>query len=98
MRGYPPDLEAELHLQVADDLIPSNANPLILSISQGKAQTQPGGRADLQLSIRGLAPLFTGLLTPAQLQLLGYLTGSSEALATATRIFAGSEPWILDRF
>lgn len=98
MRGYPADLEAELHLQVEDDLIPANSEPLILSISQGKAEVKPGGRADLQISIRGLAPLFTGLLTPVQLQWLGYGQGSAETLATATRIFAGSEPWFLDRF
>lgn len=98
LRGYPPDLEAELHLQVQDDLIPTNAEPLILSLAHGAAEVKRGGKADLRLSIRGLAPLFTGLLSPTHLQLLGYLEGSPHSLDLATRIFAGPEPWILDQY
>ncbi len=97
-RGYPPNVETKLHLEVTDDLIAPNNGKFCLQISQGWGEVTEGGKAELKLDIRALAALYTGLFTPYQLQQAGYLEGSVAALATAAQLFAGSEPWMSDFF
>ena len=98
LRGYPAHLETELHLDVKDDLLPENSDRYILSVAQGRGEVTRGGRGDCKLSIRGLAPLYTGLFSPEQLYSMGYLDAPDSALAIATQIFAGSSPWMPDFF
>lgn len=97
-RGYPPRIQTELHLEVKDDLIPENNGKFILSVAKGCGNVAKGGKGELKLDIRGLAPLYTGLFTPQQLQLAGKLDGTDTALSTATEIFAGTSPWMADFF
>lgn len=97
-RGYPAGVEAELHLEVGDDLLPENNGKYVLAVSGGRGQVTKGGRGDLRLNVRGLAPLYTGLFTPFQLQLTGQLSATDNALAVAALMFAGSEPWMPDLF
>lgn len=98
LRGYPLGVEAELHLAVRDELLPQNNGRFILAVSQGQGEVVDGGRGELQLDVRGLSPLYTGLLTPHQLQANGYLEATADALVVATQIFAGPEPWMPDHF
>lgn len=97
-RGYPMGLETELHLDIQDDLLPENNGKFILSIANGQANVGQGGTGDMQIGIRGLASLYTGLFTPHQLALMGYVKASETALNTATQLFAGSSPWLPDFF
>ncbi|NJO66418.1 MAG: GNAT family N-acetyltransferase [Leptolyngbyaceae cyanobacterium RM1_405_57] len=97
-RGYPSDVEMELHLDIQDDLLPDNSGKFILSVSNGQGTVTRGGKGELRLEICGLAPLYTGLFSPCQLQLLGQLEASERAIATATHLFAGSHPWLRDFF
>ncbi len=97
-RGYPNRVQAELHLEVKDDLIAENNGKFILSIANGSAEVTKGGKSELQLDISGLAPLYTGLLSAQQLQLMGKLEGSPTAINTVTQIFAGTSPWMPDFF
>lgn len=97
-RGYPDGVEAELHLAVQDDLLTDNNGNFILRVSGGSGEVTRGGRGDLQLNIRGLSPLYTGLYTPRQLEFSGFLEGSDRVIATATEIFASSVPWMADFF
>ena len=96
-RGY-PTIDAQLHLQVHDDLIPANNGRFCLTVAQGQGKVTPGGQGELRLDIHGLASLYTGLFTPYQLQLTGYLEATPEALATATQLFSGTAPWMPDFF
>jgi predicted acetyltransferase len=57
-----------------------------------------GGRGELALDVRGLAPLYSSYLAPAQLRTIDFLAGPPAALAAAARIFAGPEPWMADFF
>ena len=98
IRGYPVGVETELHLAIIDELLPENNGNFILSVSGGRGEVTRGGKGELQLNIRGLAPLYTGLYTPSQLQVSGYLAGTDNAVAAATQIFAGAEPWMPDHF
>ena len=97
-RGYPVGIDGELHLEVNDDLIEANNGRFRLRVHQGQGEVTPGGNGDLQISIRGLASLYSGLYSPRQLQLAGYLKATNEALSVATLLFSGSEPWIPDMF
>ncbi|OWY67351.1 GNAT family N-acetyltransferase [cyanobacterium TDX16] len=95
-RGYPSGIEAELHLEVHDDLLEANRGKFILSVANGRGEVTRGGRGEMKLDVRGLAPLYTNLFTPQQLQHSGYLQATS--VATATALFTNSSPWMPDFF
>lgn len=97
-RGYPPGIQAELHLEIRDELIAENNDRFILSVSNGRGEVNKGGKGELKVDIRGLAPLYTGLFTPHQLQLAGQLDATEKALLAATQLFAGVSPWMPDFF
>jgi predicted acetyltransferase len=97
-RGYPKGIETELHLEVEDDLLTQNNGKFILKVSDGQGEVRLGGRGELHLPIRGLAPLYTGLLTPEQLQSNGQIQAKEQALPIATQLFSGNSPWMPDFF
>ena len=97
-RGYPPELSAELHLDIKDELLPANNSKFCLQVSQGKGEVDRGGDGDFQLDIRHFASLYTGFLSPIQLKQLNYLQATPAALATASLIFSGDRPWMPDFF
>jgi predicted acetyltransferase len=96
-RGYPSEIETELHLDIEDDLIAENNGKFILSIANGSGNITKGGKGNFRLDIKGLATLYTGLFTPQQLQLAG-IEATEKVISTATQIFAGSSPWMMDFF
>lgn len=96
-RGYPSEIETELHLEITDDLIAENNGKFILSIANGSGKITKGGKGNFRLDIRGLATLYTGLFSPQQLQLAG-IEATEKVISTATQIFAGSSPWMMDFF
>jgi predicted acetyltransferase len=69
-----------------------------LTVSDGRGEVTTGGNGELQLDVRALAPLYTGLFTPYQLQLMGQISATDVAISTATQLFTGSEPWMPDKF
>jgi len=98
IRGYPLGIQAELHLEVQDDLLAENNGKFVLSVANGRGEVTKGGKGELQLDIRGLAPLYTSLFTPSHLQLAGKLNATETALLAATQIFAGVSPWMANFF
>ncbi|QMS88138.1 GNAT family N-acetyltransferase [Nostoc edaphicum CCNP1411] len=97
-RGYPSEIQAELHLEIQDNLLPANNGKFILSVANGRGEVTKGGKGELQLNIRELAPLYTSLFTPYHLQQVGKLNGTEKAILAATQIFAGASPWMPDFF
>lgn len=97
-RGYPPQMKAQLHLDICDDLIEENNGQFVLNVAGGCGKVTKGGTGDLQCHIRALAPLYTGLFTAPQLQQMGQIKATHEALAIATQLFSGSQPWMSDKF
>ncbi|MEH2239042.1 GNAT family N-acetyltransferase [Nostoc sp.] len=98
VRGYPSGIETELHLEIQDNLLTGNNGKFILSVANGRGEVTRGGKGELQLDIRELAPLYTSLFTPYHLQLTGKLDGTETAILAATQIFAGVSPWMADFF
>jgi predicted acetyltransferase len=98
IRGYLTQLDAELHLDIYDDLLLENNGKFILSVANGEGEVTRGGKGDLKIDIRGLAPLYTGLFTPHQLQMMGRIEGTQKALSIAAQMFGGAVPWMPDFF
>ena len=97
-RGYPPGLSAELHLDVADDILPVNAGRYVLAVSGGRGEVRRGGEGRIRLHVRDLAAIYTGFLSPHECAYLGTIVGLDEDLALAGMVFAGPRPWIADMF
>ena len=98
LRGYPAGVEGELHLAVRDEVLPGNQGRFLLRVGGGRAEVTAGGRGELALDVRGLAPLYSGLFTAGDLAAIGLIAGKADALAAAARLFAGPEPWMPDFF
>lgn len=97
-RGYTPRARGELHLELEDPLFPENAGRFVLRVEGGEALVARGGDGALKATINGLAPLYTGMLAPAELQMAGFVAASPDVLATAAALFAGPQPWMPDHF
>ncbi len=97
-RGWPAHLTGELHLDVDDPLLPENGGRWVLEVVDGRATVTRGGTGALRTGIRGLAPLYTGFFAPTALATLGWIEGDPASLATATRLFAGPEPWMAEMY
>jgi predicted acetyltransferase len=97
-RGYASHVDAELHLELRDELVPHNAGRWVLCVREGTATLDRGGQGHLQLDARALAALYTGFASPHDLVLLDRITADPRTLATASTIFAGPMPWMPDMF
>jgi predicted acetyltransferase len=97
-RGYPPDLRAELALDVVDPLLPRNAGRIWLRVADGVAAVEPGGPGRVRLDVGALAALYAGFLDPRALAQLGRVEASPTDLAAAAAVFAGPAPWMREIF
>ena len=93
-RGYPKGVRGELHLDVTDELMPENAGKWVVSVEDGRAIVERGGRGDLKTSIRDLVPLYSSMYSCRQLVSAGRVAISDDsAVQFADQIFAGPSPW-----
>lgn len=97
-RGYPAAINAEVHLEIHDELLKQNSGRFVLAVAGGKARVRRGGLGRVRLDIRGLAPLYSGHLSAEQLALTGLVEGGAEDLAGASAVFAGPAPGMGERF
>jgi len=98
-RGYAASLHADLHLEIhGDEVIDENNGRFVLSVQDGRGEVVRGGRGELRAHIRGLAPLFSGHLSPDELALVGLLHAKTETRSDAQMIFSGRQPWMADGF
>jgi predicted acetyltransferase len=97
-RGYASALQGELHLAIRDTLLPENAGSWVVTVADGRAQVTRGGRGELSLDIRGLSALYSGFRSGQALRTMGLADGPEEALATASALFAGPSPHMVDEF
>jgi predicted acetyltransferase len=98
LRGYPRAIQAELHFDVVDDLVPENHGRWVLEVKDGQGRVRTGGKGHLRLDVRSLASLYTGYLFAEDLARLGRLEGPATAIEEATATFLGSVPWMSDLF
>lgn len=100
-RGYLPGVRASINLEVTDPIIPENTGAWTLEIEGGRASVARGGKSSrptIRADIRGLAPLYTGFVTPAQARMLGWIEADDDDVRAASPIFPGGCPWMVDMF
>lgn len=98
-RGWPGGAEAEVHLDVGDELAPWNAGRWVLRVEDGEGRLDEGGRGTVRATVGALAPLFTGMVTAVTLARIGLLDGAGPQEATALDdAFRGPAPWMLEFF
>ncbi len=97
-RGYPPGLAAEVHLDVADDLLPGNAGRWVLRVAGGRGRAVRGGRGSVRVDVRTLAPIYTGFASPRELRPAGGVDGPGADLDALGALFAGPAPWMREGF
>jgi predicted acetyltransferase len=97
-RGYPTGVGAELQLDVRDELLPWNNGRFVLTVADRRARVRSGGTGQIGLHVRDLAALYSGYMTPQELQAAGSLNGQAADLALAALVFAGPQPWTPDMF
>ncbi len=97
-RGYNPAWSGSIGLRVHDPILPENEGDWTLEVSDGAGRVTRGGQGCLELSIQGLACLYTGMHDAQTLIGLGLLTGEQKALRAASLAFGGPQPWMPDMF
>ena len=97
-RGYPSGIEAEIHFDIADDIITANNGRFILSVKDGKGKVRKGGDGSVRIDIRSLAQMYASFRTPNELKIAGNIEGTQSDLDTLTPIFSGPRPWLRDDF
>ncbi len=75
-----------------------NGGRWTVSIKDGSAHVEPGGDGSLRMDIKGLAPLYTGMMSPAELQRVGWVDGDAVSIMQAEQVFRGATPWIVEMF
>lgn len=103
-RGYPRGLRTEVSLAVDDPVFESNAGLWHVNVGEGRAsatkvgpvsgaaRSDAAGRGVARVSVRALAPLYTGLLSASRLAEMGWLEGDEPAIDALDAMFAGSTP------
>jgi len=97
-RGYSASVQAELHLEVHDDVLAANNARFLLHLENGRASVKPGGKGRIELDVRALASLYTGFLSAESLAATGRLKAEKNDLARASAVFAGQAPSMPDMF
>jgi predicted acetyltransferase len=103
-RGYAPGVNAEIHLEIRDDLLPANHGRFVLEVSNGAGNVTSGGRGDIVIDVRGLASLYTGFACPHELLMSGqievapHVKDADALLRAAAAPFAGPAPWMSEMF
>ena len=97
------DEEAELTLEIRDELLPQNGRPVVVSSHDGVVQIQAHHRSALHLSldIRTFSQMYCGYLGAAEAASLGLIEASDpEALHVAEQWFPALDPFIpeIERF
>jgi predicted acetyltransferase len=97
-RGYPMGVSGRLSFEVSDDVVASNRGRFTLDVDKGVGCVKEGGRGALRLSVRALAPLFSGHHSGRRLAEMGQLQASPRIVAQVDGMFAGPAPSLADFF
>jgi predicted acetyltransferase len=96
-RGY-PNIDAEVALEIEDELLPENSGVHRLSVQKGAANVMRAKGSGVRLGPRALAALYTGFMSAEELEHAGMLSGNASALRTLSLLFAGPAPTMVDYF
>lgn len=99
VRRYPPGLSTGLGFTLAGDFLSSNNGGYRLEVDDGRAECNRGAETDRCLSPQGLALLYAGTQSSANLRAAGHLSGGSRTDdLTWDALFGGRQRHIRDYF
>ncbi len=93
-RGWPAGVDAEVHLNVLDDVVPANAGLHVLRVRDGAGSLEPGGKGDVSLGVGALAQLYSGMASARDLAWARRINGPAARDVTALdEAFRSPLPW-----
>lgn len=99
LRGYPPDFAAELSFALAEDFLAENDGSYVLEIADGRGACRRVGTAERTFTPRGLAMMFAGTQSSANLRSAGHLSGGiAQEDDVWDAVFGGRQAHIRDYF
>ena len=96
-RGYPPGMEARLHLRLSDESLPSTSGDFVLEVSGGRGKVSPGCEGRFRTSERGLAAIDSGHLSPLSALVAVRVGEEGQAVGRGGRVRCKKESTILPR-
>lgn len=101
-RGYPNGVRAEVSLRLVDPMVAANNGCWRLAVDGGEGRLErldPADEPEVEITVNGLASLFTGWSTSAVLAESGMAHGLSPRVAgDLDAIFSGRRPTMSDDF
>lgn len=97
LRGYPV-IDAEVTIEVEDELLPENAGVYRLGLERGTVSVTRAKSSGVRLGARALAALYTGFVPAEELARAGMISGNASALRTLSLVFSGPAPAMVDYF
>lgn len=98
-RGFPPGLEVETTVEIADAVLADRPATWRLTVAGGRgALHKDDGRPAARLAATAVGPLLTGHRSAEALALAGRADGDEAALAALSAAFAGPPPHLTDFF
>ena len=97
-RGFAKSLRCGVSLGVKDSYLKGNEAAYKIEVEDGSASVSRIDSADSEIDVAGLALLYCGRYSPAQLRRLGLLRGDDTSDETLGLMFAGPQPSLPDFF
>lgn len=98
-RGYPRGVSASVEFAVDDPIISENNIAVGLGVAGGHGKVTRLESASNRIPIGVLGSIYTGWMRAGEAQRLGHLPRATPGEIHAFEsIFAGSKPWVMDRF
>ncbi len=97
-RGYVRGRAGVVDLHIDDPINPRNRGLFRLEVRDGRGSVTVGGLGDVRLSVDVLTQLFAGRRSALELRRAGRIEGREDGIRQADQLFAGSTPWISERY
>ncbi|MEE9312299.1 MAG: sterol carrier protein domain-containing protein, partial [Planctomycetota bacterium] len=97
-RGYNKQLSGMASLRVKDEQLKGNDLAYQVDVEEGSANVKVIDKAETEIDVDGLASLYCGRFSPAQLRQLGSLSGDDSGDEFLGLMFAGAQSSLPDFF
>lgn len=97
-RGYGKTRRGQVDIEIEDDILTDNNGRYTLTVQDGSAHVERGGKGNVRMHIRTFASVYSGYMSPLALKNSGLLEGDSDSLAMLGELFAGPLPSMSEMF
>ena len=90
--------DMRVNVRVIDEILPENNGVFSFEYLSGQFRCTRAEKADVEMHIGALAPLFSGLYSASDLAISGRLTGNESAVKKLDTLFLSPSPIMMDMF